>query len=217
MRTGARAHGQDGYTLSELVVVVSLLLVVLVPILTTLLRANTGSNDLRKNTEVRATTRQVVDVLVRDFRQAQTRQAGMGHVVAMSPSSITFYSPDKTVVAASSTGFYYLRRITYTIVGSTLTRQVTTSTNQSPPWVFPATSGPTVVVATNLRPYSTTATSRSYFKAYTEDGLDVTEAPSQVSDIRRLFVHIEANALTRSSALQIFEELVDMRTEPIPL
>jgi type II secretory pathway pseudopilin PulG len=210
-----RTDESDGYTMIELIIVVSLLMVVLVPVLMTLLRANTGSDDLRKNTEARATTRQAVDILIRDFRQAQTRVQGMSHVAAASPTSITFYSPDKTVVSATDIGFYKLRRITYQIVGTTLTRQVTTSTNQSPPWTFPTTAAPTVVVAPNLRPYSATAASRSYFRAFTGAGTDVTSAPSMVGQVERLFVHIEVNALKRPSAVQIFEDTVEMRSEPI--
>ena len=210
-----RKNASAGYTMIELIIVVSLLMVVLVPILMTLLRANTGSNDLRKNTEARATTRQAVDTLIRDFRQAQTRVQGMSHVAEVSPTSITFYSPDKTVISPTDIGFYKLRRITYQIVGTTLTRQVTTSTNQSPPWTFPTTTGPTIVVATNLRPYSATAASRSYFRAFTETGTDVTSAPSMVGQVQRLFVHIEVNALKRASAVQIFEDTVEMRSEPV--
>jgi type II secretory pathway pseudopilin PulG len=210
-----RSDANAGYTLIELIIVVSLLMVVLVPILMTLLRANTGSTDLRKNTEARATTRQAVDTLVRDFRQAQTRVQGMSHVEAVSPTSVTFYSPDKTVIAATDIGFFKLRRITYEIVGTTLTRQVTTSTNQAPPWTFPATAGPTLVVATNLKPYSTTAASRSYFRAFSATGVDVTSAPTMVSEVRRLFLHFEVNALPRTSSLQIFEDTVEMRSEPI--
>jgi len=215
MQRSDRSRLDGGYTLIELVIVVSLLMVVLVPILMTLLRANTGSNDLRKNTEARATTRTAVDTLVRDFRQAQTRVQGMSHVTEVSPTSITFYSPDKTLVSATDIGFFKLRKITYQIVGTTLTRQVTTTTNQAPPWTFPSTAGPTLVVATNLRPYSTTATSRSYFRAFTGAGVDVTSAPSMVGQVKRLFIHFEVNALPRNSALQIFEDTVEMRSEPI--
>jgi hypothetical protein len=36
-----------------------------------------------------------------------------------------------------------------------------------------------------------------------------------VSEVRRLFLHFEVNALPRTSSLQIFEDTVEMRSEPI--
>lgn len=192
-----RRRRQDGFTLVELLVTVSLLMVVLVPTLLTLLRAQTGTNDLRKLTEARALTRAAMDQMTRDLRQAQRGGPTLPPVLAISGDGLTFLSPDKSTPMR-------LRKITYAITTTgTLTRSQVSSTNSgSAPWTFPATTPVAAVVTTGVKAAS------SSFVGRAGDGAVTTDPEAVV----RVDLTLVVNGLTRDSAAQTYVQSIDIRS-----
>jgi prepilin-type N-terminal cleavage/methylation domain-containing protein len=145
-------HGREdsGFSIIEMVVTIMVLSIVMTVIFGTVLNLLNASNTFKERTQQQADTRFTIDTLVRDLRQAYYGQAGTPSVSPASTArSITFYSPDRGVP------YFRLRLITYTLLAgsTTLTRQVTTSTNDSlavvgtaTPWAFPGSLGPIVPV-----------------------------------------------------------------------
>jgi type II secretory pathway pseudopilin PulG len=182
---------QAGFTLVELSVTVALLMIVLVPILMSLRSSESSTGDIRKSTEARAQARAAIDLLTRDLRQAQTEDPTLMAVTEISASKITFHSPDKSTP-------YRLRKITYQLSGSTLTRSVAVGTYTGSSWTFP--TAPAATVIENVKPGST-------FAAKNRAGA-ATTAPA---DVRIVDVTVIVNGIPRPGAAQTFRQTVELR------
>jgi Tfp pilus assembly protein PilW len=129
-----RVRTEQGLTLIELMLAMSFM-GVLVSALTLMLTTTTHwGSQVQEDAIVQTEVRTAIDRLARDLRQVYTGD-GTSPIVSMTPTSLTFESPD------SSTPFR-LRRIAYQLAGGSLSRSSLTSTNAgSPPWTFPAQPG----------------------------------------------------------------------------
>jgi type II secretory pathway pseudopilin PulG len=143
-------RNERGFTLTELLVVLPMLVVLLggfVVTMTTLMRVSDRTQEAATlQTEARA----AITSLAADVRGAFVGD-GSSPVVSADGTSITFYSPDRspTTVSGSTATSFHLRRISYRIAGGELQRQVTTSINTfpgAPPWTWPTATGPWVDV-----------------------------------------------------------------------
>jgi prepilin-type N-terminal cleavage/methylation domain-containing protein len=185
---------QSGFTLVELSVTVALLMLVLVPTLMSLSSSERSTGDLRKSTEARAQARHAVDAIARELRQAQTGDPALTAVTSISPTAITFHSPDKSTP-------FRLRRITYQITGTALTRSEAWSTNAgTPPWTFGPATAPVAVIE-NVR-------AGSSFTGKTRSGTPT----SLAADVRVVNVTVVVNGVTaRPGAAQTFTQTVELR------
>ena len=125
---------ERGFTIVELLATMAVMSVVLTVFAQVLITTSHTSSRVEEQSALQDEVRASVDRLTTDFRQA-TNTNGTSPVESVSGTTLTFDSPDRMTP-------FHLRRIAYRLVGGTLQRSVTTSTNtDSWPWVWPVTPG----------------------------------------------------------------------------
>lgn len=131
MLTPARA--QDGFTLIEVLVTLTVLTVVVAAFSAVFQTTITRSATLTEHAALESEGRAAVDQLVSELRQAACN-GSTAPVVAASGTTLTFYTPDRATP-------YHLQELSYTVSGGWLSRQQAISTNTGgPPWTIPALS-----------------------------------------------------------------------------
>ncbi len=127
---------QLGFTLIELLVAMLLLAIVLGGIATFIATTYTRANTTTRQSVAQTAVRAAVDTAVADLRQAYYGDGTTSPIVAMSPTALTFYSPDR------AQPLFHLRKISYQLVGGLLQRATATSTDtDGPPWLGLTTLG----------------------------------------------------------------------------
>ena len=124
-----RLRGEDGFTLTELLVVL--------PLLTILVTAVTGTVIVlmsRNSQETGQLTQQqtffpTLDNVMADLRTAMPPGLGGSALISATSSSLVFYSPDRIYALSGTTSPFHLREVAYQFSGGALQRQFITSTN----------------------------------------------------------------------------------------
>ena len=144
-----RLRSERGFTIVELLVTMTVMAIVLTVFAQVLITTSNTSSRVEEQSSLQNEVRATVDRLTTDFRQA-TNTNGTTPVESLSGTTVTFDSPDRTTP-------FHLRRIAYQLVGGSLQRSVTTSTDTDGwPWLWPATPGPwieQVGSVTNATPF----------------------------------------------------------------
>jgi Tfp pilus assembly protein PilW len=160
---------EDGFTLTELLVVLPTLTLVLGGIsvmMVSLLRWNAQTNE---QLTLQETVRPTLDAMMRDLRSTMPPSIGGIGLLSASSSSIVFYSPDWAFAQSGTTSPFHLREVAYQFSGGGLQRNVVTSTNtfatvtSTTPWgswtsasgtfplaSFPPTTGWTTLLGTGI-------------------------------------------------------------------
>ncbi|HEY0417259.1 MAG TPA: prepilin-type N-terminal cleavage/methylation domain-containing protein [Gaiellaceae bacterium] len=125
------ARGEGGFTLIEMLVTLSILMIVVSAFAMVFQTTITRSATLTEHATLEAEGRSVVDTIANELRQAACYDSTTPPVVAGSGSSVTFYTPDRATP-------YHLREVKYTLASGTLSEQQVLSTNTTgPPWTLP--------------------------------------------------------------------------------
>lgn len=125
-----RVSGEAGFTLIEMLVATALVVIVSTAIVTFLTSAIHSTDRIRNDAVIQTEVRSVVDQVTSDLRSAYTGTT-VAPIESMSPTSITFYTPDRASPL-------HLRRITYQLVNGEFGRSLATSTNtDQAPWLIP--------------------------------------------------------------------------------
>jgi prepilin-type N-terminal cleavage/methylation domain-containing protein len=137
------ARGEDGFTLIEIIVTMTLLAFVFatfsIVIASTVKHSAVITNESVLQTELRDTVNQ----FTKDLREATTHDPSdtspfVSTDGTMSSTELTFYAPDSTYIAGSPSS-YHLREISYQLSDGNFQRASSVSSNLSgPPWTIPA-------------------------------------------------------------------------------
>jgi prepilin-type N-terminal cleavage/methylation domain-containing protein len=136
---------QDGFTAIEMLISMMLMGFVFAAFSLVISSTLTHSAQITSESVIQTQARAAVAQLSRDLRQAfpPSTTATSPFVTTagvMSPTSITFYSPDETYSGGSPATFH-LREISYQLTGGQLQRRFAVATNTNgPPWTMPAFS-----------------------------------------------------------------------------
>jgi prepilin-type N-terminal cleavage/methylation domain-containing protein len=148
-RHTAFLRSERGFTIVELLATMAVMSVVLTVFAQVLITTSHTSTRVEEQSALQNEVRAAVDRLTTDFRQA-TNTNGTSPVESLSGTTVTFDSPDRMTP-------FHLRRISYQLVGGTLQRSETTSTDTDGwPWVWPVSPGPwiqEVGSVTNATPF----------------------------------------------------------------
>ncbi len=128
-RTLTRLRRQEGFSLTELLVVMpvmAILLAVIMGMLVTLLRGNTTATG---QVSQQSTYFPTIDAMMQDVRNALPPTQGGSPLVSATSTQIVFYSPDEAYSASGATSPFHLREIAYRFSGGALQKQLITSTN----------------------------------------------------------------------------------------
>jgi prepilin-type N-terminal cleavage/methylation domain-containing protein len=164
---------EDGFTLPELLVVMSLLGVLFGAF------AMTMGTTIRIGGEVEAVSvtqtevRSAVDTLAADLRQAYSGSSAVAPIESMSASAIQFFSPDRQLP-------FHLRRIGYQVASGQLQRRTAVSTDTDG---YPWTMNPASISSAPWIRQADSLTSTSVFTYVDEDGKS-TAVPANVRTIR---------------------------------
>lgn len=141
----SRPYNEQGLGMIELLVAMGLAIGILAFASTYFTSAWQHTAKLEQEIISQNDARAVLQILNDELRQAYTGQAGLNPIESISSTAITFYSPDRQSP-------FKLRKITYQLTGTTLTRSEVLSTNTTTPWSIPGGAPTAVTVLTNVRP-----------------------------------------------------------------
>lgn len=134
-----RQQDHSGFSVIELVVVISLLTLVLGMAGNFIVSAINAQTVSLTRDQLSRQTRFSLDELLHDLREANSGDPTIDPVVSFSATALTFYSPDRQTP-------YHMQKISYQLSGTNLQRSITTSTNTAVPWTFPTTAAWTTVI-----------------------------------------------------------------------
>ena len=133
-----RAADASGFTLIEVLVTMAVLGVAVAGMVAFFSMTNSRAAATTDQSISLTVVRTAVDTAVSDLRQAYYGDGTTAPIAALSPTSLTFYSPDRSQP-------FHLREIAYRLSGGLLQRATATSTNTGgPPWSGLTTLGPWV-------------------------------------------------------------------------
>jgi len=128
-RRSGGATSTSGFTVVEMAVSVAVLGVVLSMAMGFFGQALTRGSEVSESTQLQNESRQVLDQLVRELRQANSGSSSVAAILTMTGTTLTFLSPD------SSTP-YRMRKISYQVSGNSLQRASVLSTDTDGyPWL----------------------------------------------------------------------------------
>jgi prepilin-type N-terminal cleavage/methylation domain-containing protein len=124
-----RLGRQEGFTLLEALIAMTLLAIVTGVLMTVLSSTAHWSNDTQERTALQGEVRFALDALSQDLRQAYVGGSAAA-IESAGSTQIVFDSPDRSTP-------FHLRRISYRLLNGELQRSVATTTNtDGPPWAF---------------------------------------------------------------------------------
>jgi prepilin-type N-terminal cleavage/methylation domain-containing protein len=127
---------EAGFTLIEMLVATVILVIAIGAIASMVTVLTKRSQQTVSDVTSQAVARPALDSLVAEIREAYTGDPSTRPIVTMTPTQLTFYTPDRQQP-------YHLEEISYRLNGGTLQRaQATTSNTGGPPWTpWPLTLG----------------------------------------------------------------------------
>jgi prepilin-type N-terminal cleavage/methylation domain-containing protein len=128
-RTLALLRREDGFSLTELLVVMpvmAILLAVVMGMLVTLLRGNTQTTGQLTQ---QSTYFPTIDAMMQDVRNALPPSEGGSPLLSATSTQLAFYSPDEAYSTSGTTSPFHLREIAYRFSGGALQKELVTSTN----------------------------------------------------------------------------------------
>jgi prepilin-type N-terminal cleavage/methylation domain-containing protein len=129
-----RAAGEDGFTVIEMLVSMSVLGVFFVVFATVVSSSIHHGSQIQEEAILQTEVRAGVDVLAADLRQATIADdTTLSRISTATGTQLTFLSPDRAPQM-------HLRRISFQVTGGKLQRALATSTNTTEPWSIPALS-----------------------------------------------------------------------------
>lgn len=192
--TDERPGRDSGVTLVEVAVAVSLLAVVLALVYGSFWSSTSTGANMQKRTDLLAATRLSLDSFERDLRQAYTGDSNTPVIESLSPTQISFFSPDRMTP-------FHVRRLIYRLNGTTLERSTTASSNTNgPPWTF-GTAGPFQAVLTDVV--------NAPIFAYSDADGNATTTPGAV---RRVDLTIDVGASLSSPGPQRHKLSINLRS-----
>lgn len=187
-------HDEDGFTVPELLVTMTLLAIVLTAFGQMLITTSKTSNRVQEQAVLQSEVRASMDRLTTDLRQA-TNTTTTSPVGSVSSTAFTFDTPDRSTP-------FHLRRISYRLVNGSLERSTTVTTDSDgAPWVWPATTGPWI-------PEVSSITNASPFVFYDANSVATTTA----SSVRSLRVTFTVAPKQTQGGSSTFSALVTIRT-----
>jgi prepilin-type N-terminal cleavage/methylation domain-containing protein len=164
-----RVSDPSGFTLIEVLVTMVVLGITVAGMVAFFTMTNSRAAVTTDQSVSLTIVRTAVDTAVSDLRQAYYGDGTTAPIVAVSPTSLTFYSPDRSQP-------FHLREIAYRLSGGLFQRATVTSTNTGgPPWTGLTTFGPWVTEVDSV-------TSPTVFSYQDATGAATTD-PTQVSRV----------------------------------
>ncbi len=177
-RVAGRLRQDAGFTVFEMLVALAVLGIAVPALAVFISTAYTHNSRTLGQSAMQSEARAAVDTLVADLRQAYYGDAATSPIVSMSPTAITFYSPDRGSP-------FHLRKIAYQLSGGALQRASVSSTDtDGAPWQGLTTLGP-------WRTQLQKVTNTTLFTYQDVDGVAITDM-TQVNKVKRVTVTIVA-------------------------
>jgi prepilin-type N-terminal cleavage/methylation domain-containing protein len=187
-------HDEDGFTLPEMLVTMTLLAIVLTAFGQMLITTSKTSNRVQEQAVLQSEVRASMERLTTDLRQA-TNTTETSPVGSVSGTAFTFDTPDRSTP-------FHLRRISYRVGNGSLERSTTLTTDSDgAPWVWPATTGPWI-------PEVSSITNASPFVFYDANSAATTTA----SSVRSLRVTLTVAPKQTQGGSNTYSSLVTIRT-----
>jgi len=128
-RALSQLRREDGFTLTELIVVMPLLAIVLGAVTGTVVVLLRGNSQTTGQLTQQGTYFPTLDAMMQDLRTMTPPTLGGSPLLAAGSTSISFYSPDEASSQSGPTAPFHLREVAYQFSGGALQEQQVASTN----------------------------------------------------------------------------------------
>ena len=191
------APEDDGFTLSEMLVVMVILSIVIVAFVELLSLTITRSGRTQEQATLQTEVRAGLDAMTSELRQAMCNDQTSPMTTATA-SQITFYTPDRQTP-------YHLRQVSYQQSGQLFQRAFVTSTNTGgPAWTMPSLSTATWATVfgsvTSTNPFT-----------YRDANGNVTATLSQITQVD-VSVTVAPHGTTGNDGSTTYASSIDLRT-----
>jgi prepilin-type N-terminal cleavage/methylation domain-containing protein len=191
------ARRQDGYTLTEMMVVIGILGLLFAAFAMVLSTALRHGSEIEDQSDLQGQVRPALDRFAQDFRQAYTGDDTWA-IESIGASQVTFLSPDRQTP-------FHLRRVSYRVSGGNFQRAFATSTDtDGAPWTIPA-------LGSWSTQFGNVVSSTAYFRYYDEGGTELNPASADVEDVRTVKVRVLVATATASSRQVTYETSASVR------
>jgi hypothetical protein len=228
---------EDGFTLTELMVVLPTLTFVLGGIIMTMLTLMHWNSQTTEQMTQQDTIRPTLDAMMQDLRSSMPLSLGGLSLVSATSTSIVFYSPDGIYASSGISSPFHMREEAFQFSGGALQKQMVTSTNtyttviSTTPWgswtsasgtfplaTFPVSTAWKTVLGTGLESDgSARALTSVTFTYYDGDG-DVISAPVSAANlglVRTIAVAVTATTGGSSGRTTTYNNTATIReTQP---
>jgi prepilin-type N-terminal cleavage/methylation domain-containing protein len=196
-----RLRHEDGFSLPEMLVAMSLLGVLFAAFALTMGTTIRVGGEVESSSAIQTEVRAAVDTLAADLRQAYSGSDAVAPIESMSASAIQFFSPDRL-------NPFHLRRIGYQVSSGNLQRRMAVTTDTDGyPWTF----NPAAITSAPWRTQARQLQSTSVFTYYNDSGTS-TSTPAAV---RTVGISVTVATQTSPANQYTYKTSVKLRT-PAP-
>jgi prepilin-type N-terminal cleavage/methylation domain-containing protein len=197
-----RLRQEDGFSLTELMVVMPLLGILLAAITGVLITLMAGNSKTTGQLTQQSSFFPIFDGVVRDLRTAMPPAIGGLALLSATSTTVTFYSPDGLAATSGPTSPFHLREVAYRFSGGGLQRQTVASTNtyatvtSTTPWgswtsakgnfplaTFPTSTGWRTVLGTGVTTDSSSPSITSGTFTYYDANGNIIDSPVSAANI----------------------------------
>jgi type II secretory pathway pseudopilin PulG len=236
-RALAFVRREDGFSLTELLVVMPVMAILLAVIMGMLVALLRGNSQTTGQLTQQSTYFPTIDAMMQDVRNALPPSEGGSPLLSASATQLAFYSPDEAYATSGTTSPFHLREIAYRFSGGALQKQLVTSTNtystvtSTTPWgnwtsssgtfplaTFPTTAAWRTILGTGLASDGSSPSISSASFAYYDASGNLLSTPISAANlliVKTVTVSVTASIAGSPSSTTTYTDTATIReTQP---
>jgi prepilin-type N-terminal cleavage/methylation domain-containing protein len=199
-------HGEEGFTLSEMLVVLVIMSIVIAALVSVLAMSITQNTQIQEQSTLQTEVRSVVENMARELRQAYSGDTTYPILTATS-TSLEFMSPDRATP-------FHNRHIAYRLASGQVDRAMTTSTDtDGAPWTGFGWTSYAGVPAGSWGKQVGSVTNSAIFTYFNKSGAQLTGTITP-SAVYRVLITVQVATKGNATRKFTYSTSASVRSEP---